>query len=322
MMAAWVRLGCAGHFRFEFPLAVGTAGDDTIDLTGTGYLVLGLDGDDRIRVTGEDAVGGGSWILGGAGDDDITTQGYGHRVYGGSGADRINFFIGASSSETGNFADGGGGDDWILSVGSQATLLGGAGNDQITAQGQYITGNLLDGGAGDDTLDIYGVRNELRGGAGDDLLMSRTVNADRVYGDWGAGNTLFGGAGQDRFELNFGTTIRVDNDHDRVVGEGDVLRGLISRIGDYSAGEVVQTGATRRYEGELGVAPTLPPEDVSPVLERGSFVVYQGREVEPGYFEIAGDGPETLYLYNPADGLGTFATSMLIVTGDAGIIFA
>ncbi|MEQ1578311.1 MAG: calcium-binding protein [Hyphomicrobium sp.] len=95
----------------------------------------------------------------------------------------------------------------VRKVGNQnANLLAGtAGNDQLIGLGGNDT---LTGKAGDDRLDGGSGKDKLLGGAGNDTLKggsgNDTLNGGSDGGDFEHHDTLFGGAGADRFYFSAG----------------------------------------------------------------------------------------------------------------------
>ena len=106
-------------------------------------------------------------------------------VQGGSGNDTI------FGAEVDNYIDGGAGDDVLETGPGNDTLLGGAGNDSLygDAGDDSLVGgdgnDTLEGGDGNDTLIGGAGSDSLEGGDGDDLILA------------GAGDTVWGGAGED-----------------------------------------------------------------------------------------------------------------------------
>jgi Ca2+-binding RTX toxin-like protein len=165
-------------------------------------------------------------IHGEAGDDAMEGTDDRDKLYGGSGNDTL---AGAS----GALRDGGEGDDllsWVLVPG---TGLGGAGNDTIM------------GGSGNDTIDGGQGRDSLSGGGGDDVITGGT-GADTIDGGTGndtitagAGDSVTGGTGTDRFVIQRGGTVQ---------------------IGDWQPGEVIDLTAWG------AVTPTVAQLTVNAVL--------------------------------------------------------
>jgi Ca2+-binding RTX toxin-like protein len=160
-----------------------------------GVFILGGDGDDFIRVSGEalvvaqgdagdDTLSAGplgtrgvSSLYGGPGKDLMYSGEGGHTLYGGPDNDMI--FAGTGCS----FLDGGEGDDELYGGPGNDFLKGGPGNDYIN------------GAAGEDELEGNEGDDEIRGGLDADLI-SGHEGADQLYGGGGDDGVL-GGPGDD-----------------------------------------------------------------------------------------------------------------------------
>ena len=178
--------GYEDNFRINQPhdgpsTLYGGAGDDSIDVEGSGILAYGDDGSDTL----EGAYDSSQLLYGGNGNDVISG---GFRNYGGDGDDSINAYDA--------FGYGEGGNDVIVAK----FAYGGAGDDVLTAEPLIGEGGVIDnsevyGGDGNDTLWGYGLATYefgpamvLSGGADNDVIHS--VGGDNV--DAGAGNdTVF-----------------------------------------------------------------------------------------------------------------------------------
>lgn len=120
----------------------GTTGNDTLHAsTGTGYKLIGLDGNDKISGFEED-----DCLLGGPGDDKITEEAGNDKLIGNEGDD--------------NLVDNGDGND---------KMVGGDGDDK-----------LFDGGGGNDKLVGGPGKNSYVAGSGDDVINSRNGVAETV----------------------------------------------------------------------------------------------------------------------------------------------
>jgi hypothetical protein len=138
-------LELAGDILFVFE---GTEGDDEIDGTRFGDLIIGKGGKDEL-----DGSHGNDCIVGGDGDDTKLDGSNGFDVIlGGSGNDRIK---------------GGSHDDVIYAGPGDDDVDGDGGNDLIYGGGGE---DVLDGGSGDDEIYGEGDNDELEGGAGNDYL--------------------------------------------------------------------------------------------------------------------------------------------------------
>ncbi len=128
----------------------------------------------------------------GGGDDVVHASNLGDNIFGGDGDDTLY---------------GGRLDDWLLGGDGDDTLNAGAQNGGLGGDGNY-----LDGGAGDDTiigregsdwLEGGDGADTLTGGSGGDILTGGGDAFD-ANGNWVAGDTLFGGAGDDSYLLRLG----------------------------------------------------------------------------------------------------------------------
>lgn len=217
---------------FEKVAAIqGTSFDDDINAGSTGEVILGMGGNDRIRISaetryadggdGDDVLDGsnlllstytGTTIAGGAGNDTVLGARLGgFTVFGGDGDDRI--FVKGT-------VHGGNGNDHIES--DNATIYGDAGDDYITYAGE--NGSLrVAGGSGADT--IIGSRSGDYLSTGDAIEFTRAFGGldtadplddlgsehDVIRADGGndvvsggSGDDLDGGAGIDRLRLSLG----------------------------------------------------------------------------------------------------------------------
>lgn len=225
----------------------GGAGPDDL---AEAMTLHGDDGDDRLAEgrgqdggAGEDvltAVGSGSLLTGGPGRD---------RLLGGAGDDVLVDDDGPLPSS--DLYDGGAGIDEVVLTGVAPVLVdldedlaarggvadairaveaatGGAGDDVLRGSER---GEILDGGPGDDRVDgdagadvVIGDSGDdtLRGGAGDDEVGAELEpGADRLDGGPGF-DVVTGGAGADRFRVTAFDFVDggVGHDHLRVVGRG------------------------------------------------------------------------------------------------------
>ncbi|NHZ95798.1 calcium-binding protein [Massilia sp. CCM 8734] len=161
--------------------------NDTIHGGAGNDSLLGYFGDDVLR--GDDGVDdldgsyGNDLLDGGAGGDYLTGAEGNDTLYGGAGDDLL------SGKEGNDMLYGGDGDDQLFAEGSNDTLNGGNGNDSVSA---YYGSYVIDGGAGDDLINTAAIDGLLNGGGGNDTIKVQTD------ADVGA----FGGAGNDRIEIN------------------------------------------------------------------------------------------------------------------------
>ncbi len=212
-------LDAANISRIEL---IGGMGNDTFNVqassdysTLTTIEIEGGGGDDAITVNslvaalisggdGADSIGSGSGndtIDGGAGNDSIAGNGGNDMITGGTGNDVLNGNINDDTLEGGEGDDslfGGDGND-ILSDSSGRTVVDGSfGNDVITTgdgDDSIQTGpgaDTVDSGGGDDTVRNADGPDDIELGAGDDIFDGR------AFGRTGAGDTVFGGDGDDQ----------------------------------------------------------------------------------------------------------------------------
>ncbi|MGB7159729.1 MAG: calcium-binding protein [Tepidisphaeraceae bacterium] len=170
-----------GGFANEVTL-IGGAGRDTLSAatTGSAYIEGGLERDTITGSRRKDV------IIGGAGNDVVYAGAGNDTVY---GAEGIDFLAG---EDGGDVLLGGLGDD---------VLQGGLGGDHLLGEDGH---DILQGDGGDDLLD---------GGAGTDTLYGNDGN-DLLIGGRGAGDSMRGGAGNDRFR-----SADVLGNHDSMWGE-------------------------------------------------------------------------------------------------------
>jgi hypothetical protein len=203
---------------------VGTAGDDTINLTSAGGFitaqlnnltsqpfdqthvssinVLGLAGNDNFTDNITDLSIPGAYINGGPGDDTI---------FGGPGNDTL---IGGAGNDS---IFGEAGNDSLYGGFGNDTLFGGPGNDTLSDPSGI---DSLVGGAGNDYLLSTGGTDTLWGGVGNDTLVS--VNAacafftlngnDLIFAHNGFADTIFGGSGNDTAHIDQGLDQIPNND--------------------------------------------------------------------------------------------------------------
>lgn len=133
------------------PDITGTTGDDRIETRGRKVVVVGLAGDDVIRVDRGSVI-----VCGDAGADVLVGGGRTDVLYGGTGVDEIR--TGATGSRP-NRAYGGRGYD---------LLYGGPERDRLLGQAHA---DYLEGRRGDDYLHGGGGGDDLDGGAGNDTCL-------------------------------------------------------------------------------------------------------------------------------------------------------
>lgn len=274
----------------EAPLTVcGSGGDDTMTLSGSGYVATGGAGADTITLDGVHHAliegGSGDTIYGQDADDLLQGKGAtlieltGDATFiGGSAADKVSLY------EDGGLAEGGDGDDVMYAFGT-STLRGGGGNDrldgdatiskydgsQVTTIGEYrgAEGDLLDGGAGDDRLS-GGYGDTLTGGAGADRI---SLVMDPNFGGSGAVVTDFDPS-TDRLTVNF-------DEYDEFGGPFDYDGRITSTLSPEGWVEI-------RGDGELLVTlQGLTSVRIAwAVTEDGPFTAVDGTPVGKDEFDI------------------------------------
>jgi Ca2+-binding RTX toxin-like protein len=139
-------------------VVVGTAGNDTIDCsgsTGIGFWIFGGGGNDSITGTNV----GTDVLVGDTGDDTISGLDGSDLVYGGAGNDQIDGGAGLN-----DFISGDAGNDTINGADGNDVIDGGAGNDGLSGGAGT---DLMSGGAGADSLNGGTDIDALAGPAGD-----------------------------------------------------------------------------------------------------------------------------------------------------------
>ncbi|MBE0528335.1 MAG: hypothetical protein IH629_03910 [Thermoleophilia bacterium] len=213
----------------------GTAGDDTIEITGSSrgtvrvtvngrrreltvgsgrtLVVSARGGDDTVRVRGSARAtlvlrgGAGDDLLVGGTGDDILDGGRGDDVLEGrAGNDLVDAGEGNDVVRLGpgqDGADGGDGRDLIAGDGGDDYLQGGRGEDTLQGDdGRDVVYGLdgrdrLSGGGGSDYLDGGGGDDDVAGQGGRDIAFGGTGND--ILRDLTGGDLLVGGEGQDAF---------------------------------------------------------------------------------------------------------------------------
>jgi Ca2+-binding RTX toxin-like protein len=176
-------------------------GDDVIQLDNilSGANVLGGEGNDTISV--KSAFTGLS-IHGNAGNDSIVGGPKNDSLYGDDGNDTIDGGLGA------DLIDGGGWGADVVDYSNRTKDLyvninDGKANDGIAGEGDFVkaSNEIIYGGAGNDTLVGSDAANVLVGNAGNDRLFGGKGN-DRLIGGTGL-NTLYGEDGDDVLYARF-----------------------------------------------------------------------------------------------------------------------
>jgi VCBS repeat-containing protein len=227
----------------------GGDGNDTL-FGGEGVFKDTIDGDDGDDVidggAGEDTLNGGigvDTIRGGANRDTISGGAGNDLLYGEDGDDTIN--AGADD----DLLEGGLGVDTLRGDNGNDTIRGGAGNDGLTG-GQGV--DQLFGEADDDTLDGSDGADIVDGGTGNDTIVV------------GGSDTLTGGAGADRFSINwvasdseFATQARITDfekgaDSLSLVGQSGLTKNFVFNSGDAAFGALSITAGSQTILGNGG----------------------------------------------------------------------
>lgn len=182
----------------------------------------------------------------------------------------------------GNLINGDNGDDILGATGAFNTLNGGNGKDDLTAMSdQYwpATYNTLNGGNGVDTL--------------------RTVGAfgSDVYG---VGAFLSGGLGMDQFQLRQNSDVLLSNTSsygNATIQQGDTIQGVFDVITDYTAGELIDLGATTLRTDPLDLTHMWPGHSHI-TLDDGEYAFVRGNWDGDGHFEVRNDGADTMVIYD------------------------
>ena len=204
--------------------------DDQI-LGGPGHdTLIGANGNDYLN-----GAGGNDQIDGGSGDDVILGGSGGDTIDAGAGDDTV---FGEYLS-SGNYYTG---DDVIKGGSGDDDLYGGRGVDRIDGDGgnDYIVGgrdnDVINGGSGHDILygdrtdrnSVYAGNDVIHGNDGMDQLFGGRGD-DRLFGDSGLYDTLFGDGGNDYLNGGAGTDYMYGGDDDDTLigGSGrDFLYGM------------------------------------------------------------------------------------------------
>ncbi|OZA34127.1 MAG: hypothetical protein B7X92_10655 [Novosphingobium sp. 17-62-9] len=300
----------------------GGSGDDTITGSATEFLTYGPIGivdvisEAIFGSDGNDTLFGGGGIddiYGGTGNDHITGSdgsvepyydfdynlqaGQGDEIYGGTGDDVIaaggghDTIYGDDGDDT---ISGEGGDDKINTGVGTDTVFGGAGNDIVYAYDYLDQGpDAIYGGEGNDRIEANSTGSQVYGDGGNDVL----VSAGSVAIDWfggegddtfqsmssnGAVDTVTGGAGRDRYVLNYG------------------YDGVVDVFTDF------QTSDTGNGSDAI---------DIRSFLASGYLngYVYGTNPFASGHMQLVQDGADVLLQINPA-GTGTEWQSILRLT--------
>ena len=295
-----VVIGQDGVDRLSFTggdnIAIGGAGGDFLTAFGGGEnLLYGGEGDDQLFSNdGDDTLNGGSGndsllgrdgddtLLGGDGDD-VFFGGSGQDSFdGGAGFDQVVLYnddvAGLSGGVTVDLAAG-----WISwsSIYPLETLVSiesvlGTGQDDTLLGDEFdnvLAGNsgddLIHGRGGDDSLYTGSGSSTLYGDAGDDLLYDQSEGGDQLFGGDGDDrfnvNTLFGGAnefhggdGSDTLDLsgsNQMLNVDLTSGQFEIGAESNQFSGIENIIGTNGDNILIGDGADNTFEG-LGGADT------------------------------------------------------------------
>lgn len=130
----------AGQAPYDYQVAIGSRGDDTLSGAGERDYIWGMQGSDRIATGDENDV-----IYGGPGSD-VATAGMGEDLLvGGAGNDSL------YGGDEGDTLRGGEGDDLLDEGAGHGDLDGGAGNDTLVG-GQGADAFMVMPGMGDDVI--------------------------------------------------------------------------------------------------------------------------------------------------------------------------
>lgn len=206
----------------------------------------------------------------------------------------------------------------ITEIAFDSTFTGGNAADQITI---YGNGNTLDGGNGADLLAAWGANNTVLGGNGNDTMAAfslqyspasyNTMDAgngeDKLYtfgafgsGVAGIGALMSGGLGMDSFVLRQNSDVMLNNMDsfgNPTIEEGDTVQGVFDVITDYSAGELLDLGATTLRTDPVNLTHMWPGHSHITVND-GEYAFLHGQWDGDGQFQVAEEGPDLLVIYD------------------------
>jgi hypothetical protein len=196
--------------------------------------------------------------------------------------------------------EGGNAKDDIAIIGNENLINGGNGDDILAAFGML---NTLNGGNGKDDLLAVSEQywpasyNTLNGGNGVDTL--RTVGA---FGSdvAGVGAFLTGGRGMDQFQLRQNSDVllsNIDSYGNATIMEGDTIQGVFDVITDYTAGELIDLGATTLRTDPLGLTHMWPGHSHI-TLDDGEYAFVRGNWDGDGHFNVQDDGADLMVIYD------------------------
>lgn len=211
-------------------------------------------------------------------------------------------FIDESAFEREYF--GGNDMDSIFILGSRNAVHGDNGNDTLGVTG---SNNTVSGGNGDDVLTALSAQyspaanNVLDGGRGMDTFFTEGNFGSAVAG---VGALITGGLGLDQFHLRQDSDVMLNNEDSyghASVQEGDTVQGVFDVITDYTAGELIDIGATTLRTDPVNLTHMWAGHSHITVGD-GEYAFLHGNWSGAGEFSVAQDGADLLvvYDYDPA----------------------
>lgn len=188
------------------------------------------------------------------------------------------------------------GSQYVEWLGNDATYYGGNGEDTLIAWGNE---NTLFGENGIDLLAAIGRGNALDGGRGDDILISQSSGD---FYEIGLGNVMTGGQGEDTFSLSNTSDMIAINDTNSVVDNGDRIVGVFDVITDYAAGEMLYLPVSSMATSPVQLD-SFSPGHKHLILADGEYALIRGTAGTAGRFTASDEGPDTLVVYDAADGV-------------------
>ena len=180
--------------------AIGTGGNDTLDITENKVIVNGKEGHDYIRIFGAEV-----------------------ELYGGTGSDTI---FGKAGTH-GNTVNCGSGNDFVITYDTGSKIFGGAGNDKIVlfpADAVAPDGiNNIYGDDGNDFIMINGVNsNTIHGGKGNDIIsMENATKEFIIYAEGDGDDVIYGYDSNDTISISKGEYTTLEDGQDIVVHVGN-----------------------------------------------------------------------------------------------------
>ncbi len=256
----------------------GTVGDDDLEASGEGDIVLAGHGEDVLNDVGFNNVE----LYGGNDDDRIFSTGDDALLHGGAGGDSLYLREGDNSSAYGNQ-----GDDYLSIRDGDGNLIhGGVGDDSLSVRG---SNSIAIGGDGEDFVDVRDAALVfVDGGDGNDLIHTS------VYGD-GVSGTYEGGAGDDNIRGGENIISRGGDGNDSLSGGGTMEGG---------AGEdILVAGENAHFDGGSGDDTLLASLDLTTDPIEGGGVMTGGAGADEFRIavEASGEVSATEPLYTIAD---------------------